>query len=281
MFWKSGRCIRSYYKVYVVGDLKMIIVLTHDIDSIRKPFKHIWQRRNRFTIKDIILSALNLKNLYNNIEDVIALEDKYGVKSTLFVPVFLFNINEIIDTLRSIKRQGWEVQLHYVYEANQAVGLFRMQKEYFEEEIGIVEGVRVHKLIMNDVILNMLQKEGIKYDSTLRVETANTYNPYYITKEMIEIPIAIMDADLFGRLQLNEDQALKYIDWKLKSAQERGAWCFTILFHQESYRMKGGRIYSKVLELIKDKEVMTCNQLVNHVKLKSARQEEQKNASSH
>lgn len=37
-----------------------------------------------------------------------------------------------------------------------------MQKEYFEKEVGPVEGIRVHMLILNKDILAMLQKEEIK-----------------------------------------------------------------------------------------------------------------------
>jgi len=228
----------------------MNIILTHDIDSIRKPFRHIWQRRNKFRVRDLFLSALGLKNLYNNIEEIISLEDRYGYRSVFFVPVFLFNIEEIIDIIKYIKRQGWEVQLHYVHEPNQYLGLFRMQKEYFEKEIGPVEGVRVHMLILNNDILTMFQKEGIKYDSTLRAETANTYDPFLIAEKLLEIPIGIMDTDIFGRLKLSEREAFKYILWKLKKAELRKACNFTVLFHQESYGMKGGRIYRDFLKYI-------------------------------
>ena len=226
----------------------MNIILTHDVDSIRRPFKHIWQRRKRFKIKDIILAALKIKNLYNNIEEIISLEDKYGYRSVFFVPVFLFDIGEIIDIIKYIKRQGWEVQLHYVYEANQYLGLFRMQKEFFEREIGPVKGVRVHGLILNDNILTLFQREKIKYDSTLRAETVNTYDPFFIRERLLEIPIGIMDTDIFGRLKLNEERALKYVLWKMKRAKLGGSKNFTILFHQESYNMRRGKIYREIVK---------------------------------
>ncbi len=231
----------------------MNIILTHDIDSIRKPIRHIWQRRNRYRTKDLILALMGLKNLYNNIEEIVSLEDKYGFRSTFFTPVFLFNIGEIIDILKDIKKQGWDVQLHYVYEPVQTLGLFRMQKLLFEQELGAVEGVRTHMLIINDTLLDMFQHEGIKYDSTLRTETAGTFDPYMIREKLIEIPIAIMDADLFGRMQLNEEQALKFILWKMRYAEQKGAKYFTILFHQESYTMKGGRIYEKIVKHLSTK----------------------------
>jgi len=241
------------------------IILTHDVDSIRKPFKHIWQRRRRFRIWDLLLTATGIKNLYNNIEEIVRLEDAYNFRSVFFIPVFLFNVEEIIDILRSIRKNKWEVQLHYVYEPNQYLGLFRMQKEFFEKEIGRVEGVRVHKLIINDAILDMFQKEGIKYDTTFRVETTGTYDPFLVRKGLLEIPIAVMDADLFGRLRLSEQQALKYILWKIRQAEQKGAKYFTILFHQESFMMKGGRIYREILKHISSKgyEVKLPKDIIN------------------
>lgn len=231
----------------------MNIILTHDIDSIKKPIRHIWRRRNRYRMRDLIPALIGLKNLYNNIEKIVSLEDKYNFRSIFFTPVFLFNVGDIIDILKDIKKQGWNIQLHYVYEPIQTLGLFRMQKLFFERELGIVEGVRTHMLIINDALLDMFQQEGIKYDSTLRMETAGTFDPYMVREKLVEIPIAVMDADLFGRMRLNEEQAFKFILWKMRYAEQRGAKYFTILFHQESFMMKGGRIYERIIRYISTK----------------------------
>jgi len=238
----------------------MKVILTHDIDSISKPFKHIWARRRRFSIKDLFLAAFRLKNIYNNIEDVIAIEDKYGFRSTFFVPTTLFNLFDIIDILKRIIKEGWEVQLHYVYESIQPEGLFRMQKNFFEKNLGKVLGVRTHMLIINEALIKLFKNEGLIYDSSYRIETARRYDPFFIDENFVEIPIGIMDADLFGRLKLNEKDAWKYILWKIRKAEEENAEYFTILFHQESYRMKGGRLYKDLLKFIAERgyESMRC-----------------------
>jgi len=51
----------------------------------------------RFSIRDVIKYVLGLKNLYNNIEDVMVLEDTYGFRSTFLIPVGLFPLLEIED----------------------------------------------------------------------------------------------------------------------------------------------------------------------------------------
>jgi len=249
----------------------MKVVLTHDVDSISKPFKHIWERRKRFSTKDLILAFLGVKNLYNNVEDIVALEDHYGYRSTFFVPVFLFELNdEVIDMFKGIMRQGWEVQLHFVYEPIQFSGLFRMQKEFFEKVLGKVIGVRVHMLMFNNEILKVLERERIVYDSSLRIESVNNPNPHTVGESVLEIPIGVMDADVFGRLKLSESDALKYVYWKMDRAEKAKAKYFTILFHQESFRMKGGRIYKDVLKAISNRgyEALKCSDVVKEVLMK-------------
>jgi len=231
----------------------MKIVLTHDADSIRKSFKHIWQRRDRFSGGDILLSALRARNLYNNIEDIVALEDSHGFHSTFFIPAFLFDVDEIVDTLKSIKKSGWEVQLHYVHAPTQAYGLFQIQKEYFEHRFGSLEGVRSHNLVAKEQTLQMFRKKGIIYDSSYRRETVSTFDLYKVKGELVEIPIGAMDTDIFGRLMLNEEEASRYILWKIRKAKEEKAKHFVILFHQESYRMKGGRLYKELVEYLANK----------------------------
>jgi len=243
----------------------MKIILTHDADSIKKSFKHIWQRRDRFSGGDILLSALKARNLYNNIEDIVALEDSHGFHSTFFIPTFLFDIDEIVDSLKSIKKSGWEVQLHYVNEPTQPYGLFQVQKEYFEHRLGSLEGVRTHNLVGNNEILEMFRKAGIIYDSSYRRETVGTYDLYKIKGQLIEIPIGVMDTDVFGRLMLKEKEASKYILWKIREAMERKAEYFSVLFHQESYRMKGGRLYRELVDYL-DRKVFQVVRCVDAVK---------------
>jgi peptidoglycan/xylan/chitin deacetylase (PgdA/CDA1 family) len=238
----------------------MKIILTHDADSIKKPFRHIWRRRDRFSTGDLLRSALRTRNLYNNIEDLASLEERHGFHSTFFIPAFLFNIDEVSDTLRSIKNSGWEVQLHYVHHPTQSEGLFRVQKEYFKHKIGSVEGVRTHNLEVSNETLEMFRKDGIVYDSSYRRETVGTYDVYRIKGHLREIPVGIMDTDVFGRLMLDENEASRYILWKIQKAREEKARYFSILFHQESYRMKGGRLYKELIGYLAKKgyEAQRC-----------------------
>ncbi|NPA71091.1 MAG: hypothetical protein GXO26_09815 [Crenarchaeota archaeon] len=245
----------------------MYIVLTHDVDSVKRPLRHVLARWRRFTIGDLIRHVLHIDNLYNNFEQLIAIEDSVGSRSTIFVPVQLFPIDEIKDKLKRMIKEGWEVQLHYVYEPVQPESLFKIQKRYLEEELDIkVQGVRVHNLIINENILKMFEKEGIIYDSTYRAETLGTFSPRYI-KKIIELPVGVMDADLFGRLHMSEEKALRYIFRKIEEAKKNDEKTFVILFHQEALRMRGGRIYSILVKELYERgyELVRCIDIVNRV----------------
>jgi peptidoglycan/xylan/chitin deacetylase (PgdA/CDA1 family) len=234
----------------------MNVVLTHDVDSIKKPLRHVLAVRKRFTKRDLALHFLGFKNLYNNIDELVSLEDKYGCRSTFFIPVDLFPLSEIIDVVRSMKAKGWEIALHFVTEGNQEAGFVSMKKEFLESHIGELLGVRTHNLIVNETLLSIFEKSGFKYDSSLRAETVKTYKPFKVRKRLVEIPIGVMDADLFGRLKMNEEEAKRNILARLEKAEKEGF--FTVLFHQESFKMRGGRIYKDILRHIKDKGYETA-----------------------
>lgn len=224
------------------------IVLTHDADSVSKPMSHVLRIRSRFRLTDLIAHLLGLTNLYDNFHRIADIEDDVGAKSTFFIPVFLFPLDPVFDELKSLSDEGWEIGLHAVVERIQGDGLIRMQLNYLRDYLGFRPmGVRSHYLICDEWVLSLYANLGFRYDSSIRCETAGRYDPYLIRDSLLELPITLMDADLFGRLHLGEDSAWRFMEWKLKRAINSGSQFIVLLFHQESFRMKGGRLYSKLL----------------------------------
>ena len=246
----------------------MYAVLTHDIDSIKRPLRHILRVRSRFGLGDLLRHVLGLTNLYYNVNLILDFEDQLGARSTFFLPVFLFPITEILDDIKALIREGWEVSLHAVIEGIQREGLIRMQLEFLRDLLGFSpRGVRSHYLVINDEVLRIYASLGLDYDSSFRVESLGRWDPVVTKYGILEIPIGIMDADLFGRLHLSEESAWRYIVRKVERAKEEGARFIVFLFHQESFRMKGGRLYSRLLWWLHEKEfhflrcVDVCNLL--------------------
>ncbi|MHC1591664.1 MAG: hypothetical protein ACXQS8_06235, partial [Candidatus Helarchaeales archaeon] len=61
------------------------IVLSHDIDKISAPNKHVWKIRKRFSLFKVILHQLHLLNLYDNFAQFERLEKKRGIRSSFYV----------------------------------------------------------------------------------------------------------------------------------------------------------------------------------------------------
>lgn len=242
----------------------MRIILTHDIDSISKPITHILKRWRRFSLKDIALRVLGLRSIYNNLRELELLEERFGYRSTLFVPVVLFPLDPIVDQLQKMVDRGWEIALHFVVEGHQTKSLIILERERLEAFFGKVWGVRTHMLQVSDDLLIEYYRAGFRYDSTLRAEECGRYEPFRLYKGMIEIPIGLMDADLFGRLNMREEEAWEYMVRKIGEAEMRGVKEFTILFHQESLRMKGGRLYQNLLEYFDERgyQVSRCRDVI-------------------
>jgi len=251
----------------------MLVGLSHDADSIRRSFKHVWKVRHRFTLKQIVSHALGIRNLYNNFVELMELEEKHGVRSTFFIPVVFFSLDELEDVLKELVKGGWEIGLHYVAEPIQRRALLRLEKTMLEEKIEhTVNGVRTHNLAVNKELLRLYAEEGFIYDSSYRMEEVGQSTPFMISSEvsLTEVPIGVMDTDLFGRLHLSENKALRYVLHKLRTCKEAGEKAFTLLFHQESYSMKGGRIYSKILEeVVSSTEAYKISELLDKLRERS------------
>jgi len=247
----------------------LLIGLSHDADSIRKEFGHVWKVRKRFSRRQLLAHLLGLKNLYDNFQDIMAFEEEMGVRSTFFIPVVLFDVGEIEDTLRELVKGGWEIGLHFVVEGTQRAGLARMEKEWLEDLLGIrLEGVRSHGLIIDDRLMEAYARIGFTYDSSYRMEEVDRSTPFRHPSGLIEVPIGVMDADLFGRLHLDERKAMKYVMKKVERAAQRGEKAFVLLFHQESFSMRGGRMYRDLLKgLLEENKAFKLLDLIHELGL--------------
>ncbi|MBI2649345.1 MAG: hypothetical protein HYW93_06825, partial [Thaumarchaeota archaeon] len=67
---------------------------------------------------------------------------------------------------------------------------------------------------------------------------------------LIEIPLTLMDTTLWGYLKRDETGGLNDIMSVLSKVKEVGG-LFTLLWHQEAVKMKGGRLYWSLLDEFK------------------------------
>jgi peptidoglycan/xylan/chitin deacetylase (PgdA/CDA1 family) len=238
------------------------LILTHDVDWPRKgPGKnHILSRQERFVPEIINRVKKQDYNPYYGIPAIMETEEKYGFHSTFFFrPIYDDDstVEEYKDTIKSLQSGGWEVGLH----ANKADTLYDIytEKRALEKVTGQpVQGYRAHCLRIFEHTFANLAKMGIKYDSSVSFnkETIDPRNTGHLTKNGVTVfPITFMDAYLFTYMGLNEETIVPFMIKKIKHLFEAGSRTITLLWHDNSLAMKGGRVYPNLIQRLAREDI--------------------------
>ncbi|AKB62441.1 polysaccharide deacetylase family protein [Methanosarcina mazei] len=251
---------------------KFAVCLTHDVDKVKKTHQYL-TRSVRFLKKRQIKKSFdemmrfirtvskNIKdNPYWTFEQIMELEKSLDVKSTFF---FLnetgkikilkphtwklysgrYNIDtpEIMDIIKKLDLQGWEIGLHGSYNSYRDMELLKKEKDKLESIISKkIIGIRQHYLNLNIPITWEFQEAiGLRYDSSFGSSKDIGYRddinmPYYpLNSTFLEIPMNIMDAALFKENISQEDaidRCIKYIE-----LAEKNNGLITLLWHTDRF----------------------------------------------
>lgn len=231
----------------------MLLILTHDVDyGLGGPgVKHVLDRRDRFESHVIDMVVNEGFNPYFGVPYVMEVEERLGVKSTFFFRSFYDDGSTVVEYERVVKdleRGGWEVGLHF---NSIDVKSIRAEKAFLEG-LGIrVYGCRGHYLRVPEAGVQVLSELGFLYDSSLMPspKECSSVNAGFIRYgDFIEFPVTLMDAYLFTYNKLSEDTVIPYVVKCLTRLKSLGVDVATILWHDSSILMKGGRVYPKLLE---------------------------------
>jgi peptidoglycan/xylan/chitin deacetylase (PgdA/CDA1 family) len=251
------------------------VCLTHDIDLVyeslpNKLIGHLVALKNG----DIpgarrYLVQMRSKALpWQNIEEILALEERYGASSTFFVMALnrgeedaKYDVKDLEHQMGAVLDAGSEVGLHGGHQAYASAAKMREEKARLEQVIGRpVAGYRNHflRFIVPDT-WHYLHDAGFAYDSTLgfagcigfRNGMCHPFRPFDLRAgreiEILEIPLAIMDGTLFEYMNLDEQTA-----WTLtRQLIDRVKTCHgivTVLFHNTYLTGDRARFYQKILE---------------------------------
>jgi peptidoglycan/xylan/chitin deacetylase (PgdA/CDA1 family) len=245
--------------------LTTFVFLSHDVDWGRKgaSLDHILARKDRFD--EETLRNLSRKNPYQNIAEVLDVEDKCGIRSTFFFRTYVsdsscppasYDVGEYTADIRSMISGGWEIGLHS--DPNSSTDLARLEKEKKELErvAGIrVLGNRVHGTLDDARLYPNLKRLNFVYDSSVkhRREAIVEEDFGYVRRDgLIVFPITFMDALVFAHLAKTEADVLKVVKRTLRIAEElgKGAALVTLLWHDCDLKMRFGRKYREVLEYL-------------------------------
>ncbi len=231
--------------------------LSHDVDWRRQgaPLEHIYVRKDRFD--DKILKNMAKSNPYYNLPDYMDIEDKFGVKSTFFFRTEYENgiVQDYEDDLRDLSNGGWEIGLHTSPKSIDSMERIANEKRVLEELAKTtIYGNRVHYLGFNKGLPKKLKDLGFIYDSTVRhsKDRINEKEMGYTTIDgILEFPITLMDAYIFTYLKLREEQIIKLVNDTVDICKNLDSGnVFTLIWHDCSLKMKGGRIYPRILEFL-------------------------------
>ena len=258
---------------------KQYIFLSHDVDwRLEGPTKeHILKRKDRFDEK--LFDKTSFDKLYRNFSEYMEIEEKFDVKSTFFFRTQYENGN-YIDYKKDIKELvngGWEIGLHTDPSSVSDIKKIEEEKNNLEKLTNSkIVGNRVHYLSNDKQLQKKLSELNFIYDSSNK-KTKNTILSedmgYQIIDNIIEFPVTLMDAYLFTHMNISEDRLIPIIKKTLNSSRQldTGFNVMTILWHDNVLKMKGGRMYPKILEFLSSQDdVVMCNgsELVKKIKEK-------------
>ena len=122
-----------------------------------------------------------------------------------------------------------------------------------------IYGNRVHYLSNDKQLPKKLSELDFVYDSSNKKTKDNITHEdmgYQQIDGIIEFPITLMDAYLFTYMKISEDKIVSIVEKTLNSCRQLDSDfnVMTILWHDNVLKMKGGRMYEKILEFLSNQE---------------------------
>jgi len=239
-----------------------LVFLSHDVDwNFNGPPKdHILKIKNRFDEK--LFETTPINKLYRNFSEYMEIEEKYGTKSTFFFRTQYEHGDylDYVEDIKKLKKEGWEIGLHTDPSSVDNIFKIKNEKENLEKILGSkIYGNRVHYLSNDKKLLDKLSELNFKYDSSFR-KTKDTITSedmgYRQINKIFEFPVTLMDAYLFTYMKISEDKIIETVEKTLNSCRKLNLEfnVMTILWHDNVLKMKGGRMYSKILEFLSSQD---------------------------
>jgi hypothetical protein len=244
----------------------LAVCLTHDVDNIERPWDHIEKVRDRFTAADLRKARKGLLSLYDNIDLIREREAAEGFRSSFYLMSAEYPLEKVRASARRLEAKGWEVGLHGDFGTHDSPQEMDKAVKRLTDGIGIrPRGLREHYLRFDfGKSWEVMDGAGFDYDSTVgtndrlgfKLGLATPFHPPdegWRPLRLLELPLSLMDTTLWGYLKKTEEEGLADVRASMEAV--RGVeGLFTLLWHQEAVRMRGGRVYWRVLRSLGRRE---------------------------
>lgn len=171
-----------------------------------------------------------------------------------------YDLSRVSSELKALASDGWDIGLHGDFGTHDSAQAMARAVAKFKEGTGIVPvGLREHYLRFDfQKTWAIAEGEGFRYDATVgnsdalgfRIGLCSPFHPpdgSWAPMKILELPLVLMDTTLWGYLKATEREGEAAFDSLLESVASVNG-LFTLLWHAEAARMKGGRIYPRLLE---------------------------------
>ena len=233
------------------------IFLSHDVDWRKQgpSIEHIQARKDRFDTE--VFDKTRPEELYRNIPEYMEIEEKFGVRSTFFFRTLYENgnVDDYKDDIQTLQNGNWEIGLHTDPKSIENIEKIKLEKEKLESLTKMpIIGNRVHFLNYNSELPIKLKQLGFSYDASLRHSKDKIDEKemgYSKIDGLIEFPVTLMDAYLFTHMNINEDGIIPEFKKTLEIGRRYSEKnVISVIWHDNVLKMKGGRMYQKILEFL-------------------------------
>ncbi|HUH99695.1 MAG TPA: hypothetical protein VLY65_01505 [Nitrososphaerales archaeon] len=238
------------------------VCLTHDVDNIEHPLDHITKTKDRFSRADLAKATKGLLSLYDNIELIGEKEGEEGFRSSFYFLSAHYPLEKVRPSALKLLSKGWEIGLHGDFGTHDSLPEMMKAVDRLEKGIGVhPTGLREHYLKFDFAkSWRVFESAGFQYDTTVgnndalgfKLGLATPFHPPdedWRPMKLLELPLSLMDTTLWGYLKRTEEEGLEDVARSMGMV-ESVEGLFTLLWHQEAVRMKGGRAYWKVLKAL-------------------------------
>jgi peptidoglycan/xylan/chitin deacetylase (PgdA/CDA1 family) len=272
-------CEQGYHPEYPDGQ-PFCVCLTHDIDVV---YQSVF-RKGRDTlislkagkIREALRSAGHARSKKFprcNFREIMALEEKYGARSSFYFLAlapgdrgYFFDIRDLEEEIGTIVDAGGEIGLHGGHRAYCDSVALEVEKRRLEAVLGrSVIGYRSHFLRFRvPETWEHLSHAGFKYDATLgyadcagfRNGMCHPFKPFDHRTgspiDILEIPLVVMDGTLKQYMRLDGATAWE-VTRSLIDTVERCHGVISILWHNTSMFGDELKMYEKVLGYCREK----------------------------
>ena len=279
-------------KINWPDDKSFGLVLTHDVDRVKKTYQyitHFIKTRRGYHIKSLFRSG----NPYWTFDAIMELEEKLGVKSTFFFlnesgTASLLKPNtyslywgrykidqmDVRNMIIKLDKQGWEIGVHGSYNSYMDGKMLAEEKQALEKILSHeIAGIRQHHLrLAIPKTWELQHKVGFAYDSSLghndrigiKDDACTIIKPF--KDDFYVVPLTIMDSALFTQY-LDLDEAWNKVN-NLIMEIKNSCGLLSILWHTERFNAEEfpghADFYKRIIELCKRENawIGTCGEAV-------------------